>query len=642
LAIQLPRVRRRMRTGLAAVLALLVLAALGSASALAATSAPRTTSTTAVAAATPPGTVGTLSAPSASVLQGQPITFDYSLPASAVQSDNWIGIYANPGCGPVNQVEDCASTAYTMVTNGSGTSSFSTSALAPGSYVAYFLYDNGYTWLAQPVPFTVAAAPGTLSVQSSVVTQGQSLTFDYSIPAAKVLSNNWIGLYGNPGNGPVNQAYVGSSTAYNWIANASGSSTFSTAHLAPGKYVAYFLYDNGYTWLASPVAFTVQAAAPPGTLTAEESTVRQGQQITFDYSVPAAQVQSENWVGLYSNPGCGPVNQVSVCGSTTYNWVTNGSGSTTFSTGSLAPGNYIAYFLYDNGYTWLASPVTFTVTAVPPVAPPTYKAAFGTGLGDPQGIAVDAKNNVWVTDSGRNRYQEYSAKGKLLRSFSRSGDGRLNGPTAIALDPAGNVYVADTGDNRAVEYTAKGAFVRAYTTAGGHALSRPQGVAVDAAGDLFVSDTGNSRILEFGPTGAYLKALTSGLGRPEGLSLDKSGDLYVADAGLADSGPDQVIAFSPSGAVLDQIGGSTSSNLGGLSNPSDVALDASGHLFVTEPDFNMAMEFDTDGPYLNEFGAVGPGELANAAAVAVAPDGQIYVADSGNSRIVEFTPASAG
>jgi len=639
LAIQLPRVRHRVRTGLATLLALLVLAALGSASATAATSTPRPT---AAVAATTPGVVGTLSTSSSSVLEGQPVTFSYSLPASAVVSNNWIGIYSNPGCGPVDQVEDCASTAYNWVTNGSGTSSFSTSGLAPGSYIAYFLYANGYTWLAQPVPFTVTAPPGTLSVQNAVVTQGQSLSFSYSLPAAKVLSNNWIGLYSNPGNGPVDQVYVGASTTYNWVADASGTSTFSTAHLAPGKYVAYLLYDNGYTWLAAPVTFTVQPAAPTGTLTAEESTVQQGQQITFDYGIPAGQVNSENWVGLYANPGCGPVDQVSVCGSTTYNWVTNASGSTTFSTGSLAPGNYIAYFLYDNGYTWLAKPVTFTVTAVPPVAPPTFKAAFGTGLGDPQGIAVDAKNDVWVTDSGRNRYQEYSGTGRLLHSFSRSGVGRLNGPTAITLDRAGNVYVADTGDNRVVEYTAKGAFVRQYTTGGGTALSRPQGVAVDTAGDLFVGDTGNSRVLEFGPTGAYLKSLTSGLGRPEGLSLDASGDVYVADSGLDDAGPDQVIELSPSGTVLDRVGGSTSSSLGGLSNPGDVALDASGHLFVTDPDFSMAMEFNTDGPYLNEFGAVGSGELANAMAIAVAPDGQIYVADSGNGRVVEFTPASAG
>ena len=488
---------------------------------------------------------------------------------------------------------------------------------------------------------TTPGIVGTLSAQETSVQQGQSITFDYSIPASAVLSNNWVGLYSDPGNGPVDQLYVGASTTYNWISNASGTTTFSTANLAPGSYIAYFLYDNGYTWLAQPVTFTVTAVPLPGTLSAQETSVQQGQSITFDYGIPAGKVNSENWVGLYSDPGCGPVNQKSVCASTTYNWVTNASGTTTFSTANLAPGSYIAYFLYDNGYTWLAKPVTFTVTAVPPVAPPTFKAAFGTGLSNPQGIAVDRRNNVWVTDAGENRVEEFSAAGKLLHSFTKAGAGRLNGPTAIALDAAGNAYVADTGDNRVVEYNAKGAFVRQYTTAGGKALSQPQGVAVDASGDVFVGDTGNSRVVEFSGTGAYLKSLTSGLGRPEGLALDASGDIYVADAGIDDGGPNQVVELSQANTVLNRIGSGTSSDLGGLSSPSDVALDGSGHLFVTDPDYSLAKEFETDGPYLNEFGAVGPGELANAIAVAVAPDGQIFVADSGNGRIVEFTPAPA-
>jgi sugar lactone lactonase YvrE len=487
---------------------------------------------------------------------------------------------------------------------------------------------------------TTPGIVGSLSAQQTSVQQGQSITFGYSIPASAVLSNNWVGLYANPGNGPVDQAYVGASTSYNWVTNASGTTTFSTADLAPGSYIAYFLYDNGYTWLAQPVSFTVTAVPLAGTLTAQQSSVQQGQSITFDYSIPAGKVNSENWVGLYSDPGNGPVDQAYVGASTTYNWVTNGSGTTTFSTANLAPGHYIAYALYDNGYTWLAEPVTFTVTPVPPVAPATFKAAFGTGLSNPQGIAVDRRGNVWATDAGENRVEEFSAAGRLLHSFTKAGAGRLNSPTAITLDTAGDAYVADTGDNRVVEYNAKGVFVRQYTTAAGKALSEPQGVAVDASGDLFVGDTGNSRVVEFGRTGAYLTSLSSGLGRPEGLALDAAGDVYVADAGNRDGGPNQVVELSPANTVLGRVGSGTSSDLGGLSSPTDVALDASGHLFVTDPDYSLVKEFETDGPYLNEFGAAGPGELANAIAVAVAPDGQIYVADSGDGRIVEFTPAS--
>jgi sugar lactone lactonase YvrE len=492
---------------------------------------------------------------------------------------------------------------------------------------------------------TTPADDGTFTAAATSVSEGSTLTFDYSLGAASdANAENWIGIYDDPGCGPVDQAYVCASKSYNWVTAASGTSSFNTSGWAPGSYIAYLLYDNGYTWLAKPVTFTITASssgAPTddGTLTTTTSSVEQGEPITFDYAVgETLAVNSENWVGLYSDPGCGPVDQKSVCGSTVWNWTPDASGTTTFSTASLAPGDYIAYFLYDNGYTWLAKPVTFTVTKPKPIPAPTYKGTFAGGLSAPAGIAVDGKGDVWVTDSGADRVVEYSASGRQLRRFGRSGSapGELSGPTAIALDGAGDVYVADTGDNRVEEFSALGRFIRAYSTANGVGFDAPQGVAVDGKGDLFVGDTENNRVVELSPAGVYVQAVTSGLSGPEGLSFDAAGDLWVANAGQYDEGGEQVVEFSASGSVLIKIGGDTSSNIGGLSNPSDVALDNDGHLFVTDPDYSTVDEFDTVGPYGNEFGAT---QLQGALAVAVAPDGDIYVADTGDGRIVRYVPS---
>jgi sugar lactone lactonase YvrE len=493
---------------------------------------------------------------------------------------------------------------------------------------------------------TTPADNGTLSAVSDSVAEGSTLTFDYALGStADVNAENWIGIYENPGCGPVNQTYDCASKTYNWITDASGSSSFNTTGWAPGNYVAYFLYANGYTWLAKPVTFTITAAvgAPTddGTLTATTDSVEQGAPITFDYAVgESSAVNSENWVGLYSDPGCGPVNQTYDCGSTTYNWTPDASGATTFSTASLAPGNYIAYFLYDNGYTWLAKPVTFTVTKAKPVPAPTYKGVLASGLSSPAGLAVDGKGDVWVTDSGENRVVEYSASGKKLRQFGRTGSaaGQLNDPTAIAVDADGNVYVADTGNNRVEEFNTASKFVRSYSTADGTALDSPQGVAVDGEGDVYISDTENNRVVEFSATGAYVRSETSGLTGPEGLTLDASGDLWVANAGQYDEGGEQVAELSTSGSVLIQIGGDTSSDLGGLSDPSDVALDTDGHVFIAEPDYSLVDEFDVNGPYGNEFGAA---DLSGALAVALAPNGDIYVADTGDGRIVTYVPSAS-
>ena len=492
---------------------------------------------------------------------------------------------------------------------------------------------------------TTPTDDGTLTAAADSVTEGSTLTFDYTLgSAADVNSENWIGIYDNPGCGPVDQSYVCGSKTYNWVTSTSGASSFDTAGWAPGSYVAYLLYDNGYTWLAKPITFTITAAtsgAPTddGTLSTTTASVEQGEPITFAYAVgESSAVNSENWVGIYSDPGCGPVDQASVCGSTVWNWTADASGSTTFSTAALSPGDYIAYYLYNDGYTWLAKPVAFTVTKPKPIPAPTYKGTFAGGLGNPSGITVDGGGDVWVTDSTANRVIEYSASGRKLREFGRSGAaaGELSGPTAIALDGQGDVYVADTGNNRVEEFSGAGRFIRAYSTANNVAFDAPQGLALDAKGDVFVSDTENNRIVEFSPAGVYVQSVTAALSGPEGLSFDAAGDLWAANAGQYDEGGEQVVEFSTSGNVLIKIGGDTSSNIGGLSNPSDVALDADGHLFVTDPDYDTVDEFDTVGPYGNEFGAT---QLQNALAVAVAPNGDVYVADTGDGRIVRYVPS---
>jgi len=518
--------------------------------------------------------------------------------------------------------------------------------------------DHGTTKLAAATATTstktaanVAAGittTGTLSASSASVVQGATITFNYSTPAATVNSENWVGLYSNPGKGPVNQTYVGASTAYDWAPSQSGTASFSTAALTPGNYIAYFLYDNGYTWLAQPVTFTVTAASgstsptTTGTLSASVSSVVQGATITFNYSTPAATVNSENWVGLYSNPGDGPVNQTYVGASTIWNWTASESGTTSFNTASLSPGNYIAYYLYDNGYTWLAQPVTFTVTAPVPVPPPVYTTEFGSGtLKAPSGIALDSKGDVWVSDTDQNRVVEFTSTGTIIGSIKPSGADALDGPTAIALDAAGNVYVADTGDNRVIEFTSRGAVIQVFGTASGSGeLNAPTGVAVTSSGTVLVSDTGNNRVVEFTAQGVYSSSFDADMGGPAGIAIDSSGDIWVANSGLADAGPDEALEYSASGTYLGSLGGGESSALGGLSDPSDVAVDASGHAFVADPDYGWVEEFDTDGPYLNEFGDAQPGLLAYPQALAVDAKGDVFVADTGDNQIVEFSPQS--
>ncbi|MBE1162573.1 alkaline phosphatase family protein [Dyella acidiphila] len=103
-------------------------------------------------AATAATSTPTLSSSMPSVSQGTYVHFDYATPASQLNSSNWIGIYA-AGSSPGNG----ASTSWQVAPNGSGTVTFDTSSLAPGTYTVWYCYNNGYTELAGPVTLNITS-----------------------------------------------------------------------------------------------------------------------------------------------------------------------------------------------------------------------------------------------------------------------------------------------------------------------------------------------------------------------------------------------------------------------------------------------------------------------------------------------------
>jgi sugar lactone lactonase YvrE len=286
------------------------------------------------------------------------------------------------------------------------------------------------------------------------------------------------------------------------------------------------------------------------------------------------------------------------------------------------------------------------------VPQPTYKQtpqSLGSpALDSPSGIAVEASGNVWAVDADKNQVVELNSSGREIRHFgtSGSGHGQLSSPEAIAVGGS-DVYVADAGNNRVEEFTTSGAFVATIggPGAGNGQFTQPEGVAVDSSGTLYVADTEGNRVEEFTASGTFSKAITAGMSNPQGLAVDSNGDLWVAENGITDTEADAVHEYSPAGTQVLSLGREASSANAGMSNPSDVALDGQGNVYVTEPDYDLVQEFNVNSLYEGEFGtpakAAPQGTLYLPSAVAASSDGQVYIADTGNHRIAEFVPQVA-
>ena len=334
--------------------------------------------------------------------------------------------------------------------------------------------------------------------------------------------------------------------------------------------------------------------------------------------------------------------------------------------------------------------------------------AAGAGpmnLNLPEKIAFDAYGELFVVDGQNDRVLEYTlplkagmnataALGQVSLSahVAATNQSSLWEPDGIALDSRGDLWVADTTNNRVLEFerpfkTGMKAYLElgqptfqdrtpATTDVGMH---DPAGLAFDAAGDLFVADQANDRVLEFHPpfvsgqaasvilgqsssTASGAGTSATNLSLPGGVAVSPTGDLWVADTGNG-----RVLEFEPSGTSGFVTGSAAALVLGqrnfatttegppyGMSAPWDVAFDAVGDLWVADAGTpNRIVE------YLHPFVAnetpsvaIGQASFAGSSAgtsrtllqhprgLAFDPSDDLWVSDTGNSRVLEFAPSS--
>jgi sugar lactone lactonase YvrE len=183
-------------------------------------------------------------------------------------------------------------------------------------------------------------------------------------------------------------------------------------------------------------------------------------------------------------------------------------------------------------------------------------------------------------------------------------------------------------------------------------LESPNGVAVvsngEAKGDVWVANTASDQLLEFSKEGKFLRAAGekgSGEGQlssPEGIAVDSEGDVWVAD-----SDNNRIDEFSPTGHPMGAVG-QEGYEAGKLDFPQAVAIDSSGNLWTVDGDFSHAnyrvQEFkkEASGKYVfsHVFGKRGHEEeqFFWPRGIAVG-EGHVWVADSVNSRVSEYTEA---
>ncbi|MGI4872512.1 MAG: SMP-30/gluconolactonase/LRE family protein [Janthinobacterium lividum] len=294
----------------------------------------------------------------------------------------------------------------------------------------------------------------------------------------------------------------------------------------------------------------------------------------------------------------------------------------------------------------------------------------------PSGVAVDAQGTVYVADPGNHAIRRVSPVGDVTTwAGQRAADTLRNGPlvqarfqapTALAVGPDGSVYVTEGQGHVVRKISPQGVVSTLAGRAGDYGqrdgragrarFNDLTSVAVAPDGSVYVTDgesggvrrlTSRGRVSTLVPGNSLSVDPRSQEGRyysPTAVAVGPDGSVYVLRG--------EVYRFPPgsrTGTPLTSIPRDTSADTDQgarvqFTEPTGLAVDALGYVYVADTGNQCIRRISPQGEVTTIAGRAGspepyrdgPGAQARfnrPSAVAVGPDGTLYVVDSGNDCI---------
>ena len=260
----------------------------------------------------------------------------------------------------------------------------------------------------------------------------------------------------------------------------------------------------------------------------------------------------------------------------------------------------------------------------------------------PYDIAVDSHGRAVVTDPGAagvHIFDYEHHKYKFIERKDKDKDAMV-APQCVALDAQDNIYVTDSVAGKIFVFDSSGKYRHALgSLKGGEGyFKRPTGIAVDSAAQrIYVTDTLRDRIYVLDMQGQVLETIGkhgSGEGEfyyPTELHLDHDKVLVV------DAMNFRVQWLSRSGKA-EKMMGQMGDAPGQIFRPKGVGVDSEDHVYIVDGLSGIVEVFDREGRLLYYFGkrGVALGEFQLPSGLFIDHEDRVFVVDYYNRRVQVF------
>ena len=299
----------------------------------------------------------------------------------------------------------------------------------------------------------------------------------------------------------------------------------------------------------------------------------------------------------------------------------------------------------STGSVWVASYFK-AASKFSPIGKPVFPAGItGNNLSDSYGLAIDASDNVWITNEPEgslpgNSVTVLNSNGQSVAGTTGFTSGGLSYPVGIAIDTNATTWVVDYGDAHVTLLSTSGSPLSGSSGYTASSFAFPVAVAIDANHNAWIGDQNDSIVTRISADGKTVLPVSCCIS-PNGLAIDQRGYVWVANY-LGDS----ISELASDGTiVVPATSGFTAG--GNIRHPQAIAIDGAGNVWIGNFRAVYLTELagsnsTTPGQALSPAPGWAPdAKLFGAFALAIDASGNIWVTNSYSNLLTEFVGLAA-